>query len=142
MDLSVLAFLFVFEIVKWLIISTIFIVICRMMARQKGLPDTWMWFGLLGIIGIIVVALKKPVKSASTYNQSGNYYQGGYVQNGQNSQNVQYSQYNPDMQAQGQQGYNLNGQYYNGTAGTICSFCGMKVSSDVKECPMCGSRVN
>ena len=110
---------------------------CRYLARSKGLPDTWMWFGLLGVIGILVVAFKETPNPANTftYNQSGNFYKGGYVQNPQYNQ-----QYGQPVQ-QPQQGYNLNGQQYTQTAGTICSFCGMQVSSEVKECPVCGSKV-
>lgn len=144
-------------------IATAFVFACRYLARSKGLPDTWMWFGLLGVIGILVVAFKETPNPANTftYNQSGNFYKGGYVQNPQYNQQygqpvqqpqynqqygqpVQQLQYNGNMQyqqAQPQQGYNLNGQQYTQTAGTICSFCGMQVSSEVKECPVCGSKV-
>ena len=118
-------------------IATAFVFACRYLARSKGLPDTWMWFGLLGVIGILVVAFKETPNPANTftYNQSGNFYKGGYVQNPQYNQ-----QYGQPVQ-QPQQGYNLNGQQYTQTAGTICSFCGMQVSSEVKECPVCGSKV-
>ena len=186
----VFEFVFIFIILFVLLVSVglsaLFVFLCRNMAREKGLPDTWMWFGLLGLIGILIVALKDPVKPY-TYNQygpNGQYGPGGYVQNpqygqqytqypngqygqmynqyqqgqaqqyGQMVQNPQYgqmaqaSQYNQYQQTQGydreqtNQGYNLNGVMHSETAGTICSFCGMKVSSETKECPVCGSKVN
>ncbi len=174
----VFEFVFIFIILFGLLVSVglaaLFVFLCRNMAREKGLPDTWMWFGLLGLIGILIVALKDPIKPY-TYNQygpNGQYGPGGYVQNPQYGQQytqypngqmynqyqqsqpqqygqmVQAPQYNQYQQPQGydreqtNQGYNLNGVMHSETAGTICSFCGMKVSSETKECPVCGSKVN
>ncbi len=44
------------------IFAVVCIFLCRMIARQKGLSGSYMWLGLAGIIGLIIVAVI-PVKS-------------------------------------------------------------------------------
>ena len=38
-------------------ICALFVWICKKIAESKGLPSSYMWFGLLGVIGIIIVAV-------------------------------------------------------------------------------------
>ena len=171
MDPSIFIYLFIMFmfVLVFVGIAAMCIFACASMAKSKGLSSGWMWFGLLGPIGIIVLALKESERKEPTftYGQSGNFYQGGYVQNPQNVQQsgAQYAQpyTQPYTQPYAQQNgmeytqpyaqqnsteyaqsypQNSSGIQQQATTGTTCSFCGMQVSSGVKECPVCASKVN
>ena len=54
-------------------LCVLFVWACKKIAEGKGLPSSYMWFGLLGVIGLIVVAIIPDRRQ-----QQNNYY--GYLQ--------------------------------------------------------------
>ena len=60
---------------------------CRAIARSKGLQSSYMWLGLLGVIGIIIVAVMNPKEQAPPYNP--------YAQNPYQQPNQYPPQYPP-----------------------------------------------
>ncbi|MBQ2745464.1 MAG: hypothetical protein IJF37_07640 [Lachnospiraceae bacterium] len=150
-------------------LCALFVWACKKIAEGKGLPSSYMWFGLLGLIGLIVVAVipdrrqqqnnyygyqQYPHNSygqpnqygQNPYGQPNEYGQNPYGQPNQYGQNPyghpnQYGQniYNQNMN---QQGYTLNGQQYSSMHNvTTCSKCGASMSGDSDFCPFCGTKV-
>lgn len=143
----------IFVIGMWVL----FVWICKKIAMSKGLSKNYMWFGLLGIIGIIIVAVipgnpqnnnygynqyNQPNQyGQNTYGQPNQYGQNPYGQN-QYGQPSQYGQNGFNQQTNGQQGYMLNGQQFNGTNNvTMCPKCGASMSGETDFCPFCGEKV-
>ena len=107
-------------ILVYVVIVALFVFACRKIAMSKGLSPNYMWLGLLGLIGIIIVAMpgnQNPYQDPryaeymKQYNQNLNNQNqyGGQNQYGQNPYNQnQYGQ-NPYNQNQyGQNPYNQN----------------------------------
>ena len=57
MNIAVIFFIFFVWIAIVVGICALFVWICKKIAESKGLPSSYMWFGLLGVIGIIIVAV-------------------------------------------------------------------------------------
>lgn len=130
----------------------LFIWICKKIAMSKGLSKNYMWFGLLGIIGIIIVAVMQGNPQNNNYgynqyNQPNQYGQNPYNQpnqygNNPYGQSNQYNQNGFNQQNNGQQGYMLNGQQFNGMNNvTMCPKCGASMSGETDFCPFCGEKV-
>lgn len=128
---------------------------CKKIAEGKGLSSAYMWLGLLGVIGIIIVAVipgkeqnnygytqypQNQYGQPNMYGQPNQYSQPNqFGQQGQYSQSNQFGQYSQSNQ----QGYTLNGQSYTGTQNvTMCPKCGASTSGESDFCPFCGSKVN
>lgn len=126
----------------------LFVFACRKIAQSKNLSPYYMWFGLLGVIGIIIVAVLPANQNYNPYYDPRNNSYNPYMNQGQYGQNQnQYgqNQYNQNTYGQngGNQGYTLNGQYYqNGAEGKRCSKCGASVSCESDYCPFCGNKVS
>ena len=113
----------------------LWIFVCKKIATSKGLPSSYMWFGLLGLIGVIVVAVMQDRSQQNNY---------GYMQYGQQNPYGQPNQYGQNIynQNMNQQGYTLNGQQYSSMHNvTTCSKCGASMSGDSDFCPFCGTKV-
>ncbi len=128
-------------------LCVLFVWACKKIAEGKGLPSSYMWFGLLGVIGLIVVAIIPDRRQQqnnyygyqqypqNSYGQPNQYGQNPYGQPNQYGQNI----YNQNMN---QQGYTLNGQQYSSMHNvTTCSKCGASMSGDSDFCPFCGTKV-
>ena len=145
---SAIIFSAIFGLVFYLGILVLMIFACRKIAQSKNLSPNYMWFGLLGVIGIIVVAVMPANQNYNPYYDPRNNSYNPYMnQNpyGQNQNQYGQNQYNRNTYGQngGNQGYTLNGQYYQNDAdGKRCSKCGASVSSDTDYCPFCGNKVN
>ncbi len=81
MEIALILFIFIFWIAIIVGMFFLFVWVCKKMAESKGLPNSYKWFGLLGVVGIIIVA----VINAPTYNQYPP--QNGYGQNPYPQQN-------------------------------------------------------
>lgn len=138
---SAIIFSAILGLVFYFGILALFIFACRKIAQSKNLSPNYMWFGLLGVIGIIVVAVMPANQNYNPYQDPRNNSYNPYMNQNPYGQN-QYNQ-NTYGQNSGNQGYTLNGQYYQGgTNGKMCSKCGASVSSDSEYCPFCGNKVN
>lgn len=113
---------------------------CKKIAESKGLSKHFMWLGLLGVIGIVIVAV---IPGQQQYN-------GGYTSYGQQNQYGQpnqqgqnfYNQTGFYQQDTAQQGFSLNGQPVNDMKNvTVCTKCGATMSGLTDFCPFCGAKV-
>ncbi len=111
-------------------ICALFVWVCKKIAESKGLPNSYMWFGLLGVIGIIIVAVMGP--SYPQYPQyppqnGQNPYQ---QQNIPNQQNNTYFGNNPYQQPQQPQQTTQQQNY--------CPHCGAPIDGYSITCSHCG----
>lgn len=111
--------------------SGVMIVICRSIAKSKGLSPYFMWLGLLEIYGVFLLmiisyfSVKKKTSQDSTY---------------QSEWEKQYEAGKKEREEQ-KRGYNLNGEYHEYDRGTICLNCGAAVGPGEKICPRCKNQV-
>lgn len=93
-------------------ICALFVWVCKKIAESKGLPNSYMWFGLLGILGVIIVAIigpsypqypqyppqnvQNPYQQPNNYNQPNTYFVNNpYQQQSQPQQPIPQQNYCP-----------------------------------------------
>lgn len=132
--------IFLFVIAFTFGIIALFVWICYTMAKSKGLPKSYMWFGLLGVIGIIVVAVSNP-----TYSQYPTYPQNGYGQNPYQQPNTYFGNnpypQQPQMQQAVEPQQSQVEQPVQSQQATLnfCPYCGAKADNYSVTCPQCGN---
>lgn len=131
----------IISLIVSLILMVVFVFVCRKIALGKNLSPNYMWFGLLGVIGVIIVAVIQPKQAYNPYqdprynpynNQNPYMNQNPYANQNQYGQ---MNQYNGQMNQ-------YNGQY-NSSLGQskVCGKCGASVGADTDFCPFCGNKV-
>lgn len=141
---------FIIGLLVWVAVTVIFILICGAIAKSKGLPKSYKWFGFLGIIGLIIVAVSSP----KTPPQQQNAYYYPYQQ-----QPPPYGQQQPYGQPQqppyGQPPYGQQQPPYGQpqqqqapppapsaqNVPKYCGACGTPVDPGAKNCSNCGKSV-
>ncbi len=138
MEAIIMLFILAFYISVIVGIPALFVFICYRIAINRGLSKHYMWFGLLGILGIIVTALiPPPINNYPPYNNNYNNY--GPNNNYNNYPNN--GRYTPPPPPPT--------QYSRGNAVNVrkdplkyCKNCGILLRADSTFCDNCGVKIN
>lgn len=141
MDIFGRLIIFSVFLVVYLGIWAIFVIICNVIANNKGLPSSYKWFGLLGIIGIIIVAVTPSHYDKNNYPPYNNNNYPPYNNYPNNNippyQNNTYNQNPYPQQPKNPNVVNLNKQ-----PKKYCTNCGVLLKSGINFCDNCGRTVD
>jgi hypothetical protein len=126
------------SLVFGLVMCVVFVLICGAIAKNKGLPSSYRWFGLLGLIGLIIVLVASPKNTTPPY-QNGYYYP---YQNQNQQPPYPPQQYPPQQYAPYQQQPNQQQPApQQAPAIKYCPTCGRQIDANAKICPFCSRAV-